>query len=102
MFATEPFNITFIRERLNQSTNEITIDKLIQLYPNPTSNVVYVKTDLTESNFTYTIRDIAGKTILTGESITQQPISISELSKGMYTITIDVAGEQVTKRLIKN
>jgi hypothetical protein len=78
-----------------QSSNEL------RLFPNPSSDFVFIDGD--DSVKSFDIYNLVGQRVMTNSSPSQNiPIDISELSKGIYLITIRTQTESVTRRFIKN
>ncbi|MBU2939285.1 T9SS type A sorting domain-containing protein [Lacinutrix sp. C3R15] len=68
------------------------------IYPNPTSNMVYIK--MTQDLFKAEIFNIQGQKVLESSN---KKIEVTNLANGMYLLQIeDTAGNQNTKRFIKN
>ena len=60
-----------------------------QIYPNPTSNLLNIKTENLDDNLNVTISDLTGKKILTQQIINgKTQLNIEHLSKGVYIYTI--------------
>ncbi|MDA7804227.1 glycine-rich protein, partial [Crocinitomix sp.] len=82
---------------------EASIDQLskdmIQLYPNPTSDVVTIQI---AGNFNYTLTDISGATLLNGYGNNSKTLSLDEFATGIYFVTLNVAGETVTMKVVKH
>jgi len=75
------------------SVNSIYSNK-IKVYPNPTFDVIQVKTDNIEKIATYTIADLSGKLLSMGQITNGHgKINIARLSKGIYILAI--GNEQV-------
>ena len=70
----------------------------ISIYPNPTSDLVYIDGNYT--NLNVVIYDILGKQLMK-ESITNS-IDISQLEKGVYILKLSDGVKLTTKRIIKN
>jgi len=73
------------------------IEKL-QIYPNPTKNIIHIK-----SNFEFekiTIFDYLGKEILT-QTKNNDDLNVENLSKGIYLIEFQSENEKVYKKFIK-
>jgi len=70
----------------------------ISIYPNPTSDVVYI-----DGNYTLlkaVVYDILGKQVMK-ESITNN-IDISQLEKGVYILQLSDGAKLTTQRIMKN
>ncbi len=74
--------------------NEFKDNQLI-LYPNPTTEIVYLKGLLEDTNFS--IIDLSGKTILKSSTMNKM-LSIKELSQGIYLIKINQNTYKIVKR----
>lgn len=70
------------------------------LYPNPTSSILFVITNnVNSSNPTYTITNLMGQTLMTGQILVEnQQINVGSLPQGMYFITI---GGTIQKFIVK-
>lgn len=82
------------------SVNEIDIDQ-IKIYPNPASQAITIELEQPVSECSYSILDLTGKTVKTGNIKSKQTfILIGELSQGSYYL---IFGENKTRilKLIK-
>ncbi|NJM80702.1 MAG: T9SS type A sorting domain-containing protein [Flavobacterium sp.] len=73
-----------------------------QLYPNPVTSALSIRTQL--ENFAYTIYTIEGKVVQNGKStLGTTTINVSKLPAGMYLIDIlSEAKERSIQKFIKN
>ncbi len=73
----------------------------ISIYPNPANDFIYIKLDEGLNNGTITITNAAGQKCW-NQNITYQTeiINISELSAGLYFISVNTAHGKITKRII--
>ncbi len=71
----------------------------LRVYPNPASENIFVETN-TVDNPTFFINDITGKRILTG-NLNVSSISIGQLPKGMYTLSIQGPQDIKTTKFVK-
>lgn len=101
LYATGPCSngvdtvlVTVIKTALVENT----LSKNISIYPNPASGTLFIKTPQAIS---YTVCDVVGKTILSGNANGLANIDVSSLSKGLYFIRITANGQQAVKRFIK-
>jgi hypothetical protein len=69
----------------------------IKIYPNPTSNVIYIEGLTPEEKSVVTIYDVQGKLILSKEILDNTTIDISHLNQGVYMIRIG----NVVQRIVK-
>ena len=58
----------------------------IELYPNPTNNFLYLKTNDISEIVSYSIYSIEGKKVMENKYNSENPIDVSNLSDGMYII----------------
>jgi hypothetical protein len=79
----------------NLATAENKLNNSISIYPNPVSDVLYIKNADAAS---YQIVDISGKLIKAG--IYKNGITISDLNKGAYIIQISFKNTQKTEKFI--
>ena len=70
----------------------------IQIYPNPTKNIIQIKNNSEIEKIT--IFDYLGKVILT-QTQNNNEINVESLSKGIYLIEIQLENEKVYKKFIK-
>jgi len=78
--------------------DEETILDSLSLYPNPSSDVFYIK-GLQETS-QVKIYDINGRNILTTSTTFNQSIDVSNFPKGMYLVNISNPKGQTTKKII--
>jgi len=89
--------VTYLGINTNLNAESFNLTSL-SLYPNPTSDVLYIETSLETLNSI--IYDINGKVILESN---QKEIDLSRVSVGIYFIKIqaDSSGEVMTRKIIK-
>ncbi len=80
------------------SVSNPTLDAL-RLYPNPASNSIQFGSQSSVS-ITYSIIDVTGRLILSGESSSNQIIDINNLSEGLYICKINAEGGEKSFRLV--
>lgn len=80
-------------------TNTNSINTNIEIYPNPAKENLEIRT---EENFvSYKVTDLSGRIILTGNLI-QNSISVSELSSGVYVLSLsDADGNIFMKKFVR-
>jgi hypothetical protein len=85
------------------SIEDIDMDMQIKLYPNPTSQVLYVSHPELNS-FGITIVDLNGKHVYAGTINKDEPLDVSNYTQGMYLVTIEnkAANKKNTYKIIKN
>ena len=71
----------------------------VSLYPNPTSDMLFVS-GLEDFAVTYTLYDIAGRTIDSQPYSTSIPVS--KLPKGFYVVKLTYEGRSLTKKFAKD
>lgn len=89
---------TFSIDRTVLATNEVTLnDKTISVYPNPTTDYIFIKSADKFSNIE--VFDIAGKKVeITTEG---DKINVKHLSTGSYIISMESKGNKVFQKFIK-
>ena len=87
-------------QALNVEDN--TLDVKIKVYPNPTSQMLYVSHPELNS-FSIQITDLNGKAIYSGVISKETPLDVSNYTQGMYlvTITSKEANKKNTYKIIK-
>jgi CubicO group peptidase (beta-lactamase class C family) len=81
----------------NLSITENAIDK-ITVYPNPSESILHIG-HLTTENYQVKVTSLLGKVLI--QKANSDSIDISNLSKGMYLITIHQGERTLTQKLIK-
>jgi lysyl endopeptidase len=86
------------------STDEFSLDGMVRVYPNPTSDMLNIDTQGQIERFTYELFNTLGQKVLDGSSDPSQitKVSMSSLRDGMYFITIRSNGKVLTQKLIKD
>ena len=85
------------------SVEENLLDVQIRVYPNPTSEMLYVSHP--ELNYFFIqISDLNGKLIYSSSINKEEPLDVSTFSQGMYLITIEnkETNKRNTYKIIKN
>ena len=86
--------------RLNDSYLSSIDEKLkkdISLYPNPTSDFLYISTQRSLINHIYEIFDMTGRLILKNK-ISEKQIDVSSLKKGNYILKLDSENYKFIKK----
>lgn len=74
---------------------------LIQVSPNPSKNHFYIKTPSDYSNSTYTIIDLAGKTIVSSTALTGNKTEVElNVPAGLYLVRINLGNQQIVRRIM--
>jgi hypothetical protein len=84
------------------SIEDNVLDVQLKVYPNPTSQSLYVSHPEMNS-FGITIMDLNGKQLYSGIINKEEPLDISSYSQGMYLITIEntTTNKKNTYKIIK-
>ncbi len=77
-----------IEEKIETSTYLKTLNGSINIYPNPTSEYLNIQLNSSEKIKHITLLDLTGKIVLNHLGSVDQPISISMLPDGIYTLFI--------------
>jgi len=85
------------------NNNEPSFDNQIIVYPNPTSQSIFISHQTIET-FSVEIHDVIGKSLFRATVYKEQPINISSFAKGTYLITVTNAENKKynTYKIIKN
>ncbi len=86
-------------EETSLSTNDISSEKLISVYPTKTKDLVNIL--IPNGAKELEIFDISGKSVLKTVAKSFQTISIEKLPKGIYIINIKTNNGAVSKKIIK-
>lgn len=78
------------------STEYMEMEK-IQIYPNPTNDIITIKTD--HKIDSYSIYDITGKKIM---QTAENTIDLRALTNGVYILTFELEGKTQTQKIILN
>jgi len=82
------------------SVNDLNYDQLISIYPNPTSDLLWIKNP-THATLVYIIQDITGKTIVkTKTAESTYHIDLQTIPNGIYFLTIKSSQQQTTKKFV--
>ena len=85
-------------EELAIGENSDLQDTLV-VYPNPSSDIVYIQTQTTPSNLQ--LLDLSGKRVVT-KLATSKSIDVSNLTPGIYFLVITTNNHQVVKKIMIN
>jgi hypothetical protein len=85
------------------SVEDIDMNVQIKLYPNPTSQALYVSHPELNS-FMITVVDLNGKQLYSGTINKEEPLDVSNYTQGMYLVTVEntVTNKKNTYKIIKN
>jgi len=79
------------------STQSLSDDAAFSVYPNPSSDVIYFKSD--DAIDSINIYDVSGKLVMNCNP--SQSVNISILNSGIYFVKASLNGKTVTKKIIK-
>jgi hypothetical protein len=84
------------------SIDDATLNVQLRVYPNPTSQSLYVSHPELNS-FGITIVDLNGKQVYSGTISKEQPLDVSSYTQGMYLITVEnkESNKKNTYKIIK-
>lgn len=111
--ATNGFGNNFFLDDINFSTisgvNELTQSIGLNVSPNPTNGVFNIKFILSDPTIVhYQLTDILGKTVLTSNNQKYEvgehmiAINISDLPNGVYFMQLELNGQRIVQKIIKN
>lgn len=93
------FSVTVIEsENTSLSVDNYLLDN-IQLYPNPASNEILIKSNLSIKIISF--YDVSGKKIAEFQNPKDSKLNIENLNSGLYFIKIDTGKNSVFRKLIK-
>lgn len=76
--------------------------EIFEIYPNPATNLLYIKTEKIQLITTLKIFNIEGKNVLSIDEFSGDKINISELKTGFYLIKFFINEENYNYTFIKN
>ena len=76
-----------------------TINKDVEIYPNPTSDQFYIRTNTTDK-LTVDLYDVNGRHVFSSSVIDKEIINVTTLDNGAYTLTIKTEDRVINKKLI--
>ncbi len=82
------------------SVHEVPAADLLQVSPNPAKEKLYISLLWGEMDNRYTLYNVAGKQIQSGE-IQNQHISLEHLPQGLYVLQLEINDTPVIKRIMK-
>ncbi|MDT0294611.1 T9SS-dependent M36 family metallopeptidase [Mesonia ostreae] len=82
-------------------TNSSSLEKAFNIYPNPASGYVNVKSKLAQNDATLAIYDLNGRMVVNQKLASDSTqININNLATGVYVMKIDAKGKTQTEKLI--
>lgn len=106
-------SVSLLRERIGQVKefyeNSLGIEKpsvpveRIEIYPNPVSNVLYVKSGIRFKKCDFELFDILGLQVANGkiDNETTWSVPVANLNQGLYFLRLSCDGHSFTKKIIK-
>lgn len=88
----------FVFDCVAIAINEISLNAFFDVFPNPTSNIITIRSDNSINIKTVTIKDLLGKTILTTDQTT---VDLSQFESGIYFIEITTDKAKYIQRVQK-
>jgi hypothetical protein len=89
-------NVVFGQGTLGVQENEIAG---LQVYPNPVTNgILNITTDNNDTK-SVILFDVLGKQVI-NTTVTDQPINVASLNRGVYFVKITEAGKTATRKLV--
>lgn len=83
------------------SVEDSELNSGVTVYPNPTISVLNI--DSKKEIISVKLNDISGKAVLNKKANSvKEKLNIEHLPKGVYILTVEMKGETVTKKIIKN
>ncbi|GAB3823180.1 SGNH/GDSL hydrolase family protein [Hymenobacter jeollabukensis] len=82
------------------AVRESTQAALVSLFPNPTTGALLLQAPLRLEGVPVTVYDLAGRAVLTAP-VRNGRLSVASLPAGLYTVTFQLNGEAIHKRLVK-
>lgn len=83
---------------LVSTRNQIESNIALQIMPNPTTGLVYFETEKTPNQIL--VLDVLGRTVKQINTINNNQIDLTDLSKGLYLVRFEIEGQTVTKKVI--
>lgn len=83
------------------SIEDISNSNQIAVYPNPATSILNI--DAKKEITSVKLNDVSGKTVISKKAASlNEKLNIQHLPKGVYILTVEMKGETVTKKIIKN
>ena len=87
----------------NLSVNDVSFDDEVIIYPNPTSDELYIKTNINISKVTiYSQTGALVKTINGNDNSNELKVDVSDLPKALYIFELQKESEKTWKKVIVN
>jgi hypothetical protein len=98
--GTQLLNDSFNCTGSTLSVAKHSIDLNLKLYPNPASELVYIKTPQGKPISKVSIFDVSGKRMMTTTILDNKALNVSQLKSGLYFVSISIDNTTITKKLI--
>ncbi|MCH2215268.1 MAG: CotH kinase family protein [Flavobacteriales bacterium] len=96
-FSIEDYNC----ESLSNLENEIVDKSIMAIYPNPSSEGIWIDLSREEANATFHIYDIYGMLIKRGKYSSHQRIDIQQFAPGVYVAVVKANGQNYSRQFVK-
>ena len=73
--------------------------KTDKIYPNPVSDVLFLQPG-TEESYRWTLRDLTGRTLQSGMATGKTQIDVKHYPSGVYMLTLNVNGQESTRKVV--
>jgi hypothetical protein len=84
------------------STQNIDLERFIQIYPNPANDILTLKININSSNVRLTMMSMDGREVLRQTLENNNTIEVGQFARGIYLLKINIGNEAVYKRVILN
>jgi uncharacterized protein YxjI len=100
--GTEPFGKRLSKKAvLSMSVDELKINNAFQIYPNPATDILNIKTSINQNNAYYEIYNTQGNCVLKSNLFTNS-IDVSSLVPSIYFLKINCNNKIIYKQFTKN
>lgn len=100
--ASIPMMVDFFLGFIESNVNDVRKDLVQEVYPNPTSDILNVTLTGSQSEGSYIISSLTGRTMYSGEITTNtMTLDVSHLPPGMYTIHLLTSEGQQLASFVK-
>jgi len=81
------------------SIDDINLNQAVVLYPNPATDIINVRVNSGVEIINASLFDLLGKN--TGVSLSNGTVDVSNLSRGVYMLTVNTNSGSITKKIVK-
>lgn len=96
---TETLSLTFGANNDPMSVEDLSALQ-VQLAPNPTSDLLHISFERGQE-FDWSLKNVQGQELLSGSSRGSTSLDLSELTPALYLLDLNVEGQQLTKRVLR-